>query len=140
MMEVWRHKSTFSMEKYREFAKNIPCIGLFIDSRRDGEYEVDARDLPQASDEEDPIALISVCYNGAMGMLWCKEKHWVDGLMAILVQTCGRMMASENLVSHIYVEARANTDNIKILMNTLPGWKTEHKVTCVWSCSGSHCP
>lgn len=126
------------MDNYQDIAENIPYIGLFIDSRRDTEYEVDAKDLPQARDDEEPLAFVAVCRDGAMSLPGCKDKQWVDGLMALLVQTCGRMMVSKKLVPHMYVEM--GYSNTRSLMDTLPGWKTQHKVSQVWSCFGLHCP
>lgn len=138
MRKIHCNNSTSDMDNHRDVAENIPCIGLFMDSKRDAEYEVDAKDLPQARDNEEPLAFIAVCRDGAVGLPCCKDKHWVDGLMALLVQTCGRMMVSEKLVPHMYVEMRFS--NTRSLMDTLPGWKTQHKATRVWSCFGLHCP
>lgn len=137
-MDAWHMKPTWTKEVSQDFMSSIPSVGLYADSARDSEREVDIKKLPEAVMKDLPIAFALVSSTGALWVMEANQKNWVDGLMALLVQTGGRVMTAENLVPHLYVSDLS--ENMEGLMATLPGWSTEGKVRCVWDCFGSFCP
>lgn len=137
MLNAWRYNNTYSMPEFQKFMENVPCVGLFLEAKQVEDYEVNIKDLPKAGVSENPIAYATVFYFGAMGMLGCEEKHWSDGLMGLVIQVCGRMMADSGLISHLYVEGC--DVKIKTVMDVLPGWETGPEYTWTWNCTGTKC-
>lgn len=129
--------SVYTLQEFQEFATNVPCVGLFLDTNQTEEYVVH-KALPHAKDTEVPIAYASVCYSGCIGMLGCEDKQWNDSLVGLVVQVCGRMMANMGLLANIYVQH--SSADLKGVMDLLPGWKTGNEVLWAWSCDGSVCP
>ncbi|MPC85119.1 hypothetical protein E2C01_079878 [Portunus trituberculatus] len=137
MLKTSQFSSVYTLAEFQDFSANVPCVGLFLDPSQKEDYTVDKK-LPQADDADFPILYVAVCYSGAIGMLGCDENHWQDGLVGLLVQVCGRLMADMGLISNICVQDSNVT--LRSVMDLLPGWETGSAVTRAWTCDGTLCP
>lgn len=137
MLKTSQFSGVYTLPEFEDFAENVPCVGLFLDSTQKEDYIV-GKKLPRATDTESPVIYAAVCYSGSIGMLGCDDNHWDDSLVGLVVQVCGRFMANMGLIGNICVQE----DNVALrgVMDLLPGWKTGGPVMRAWSCDGTLCP